>query len=178
MPRFKKITDKEKKEHQRELVQKALKELEAKKKNGRPTKLTKKFIDVANEVITYNINAIIHTDEDLLFLINDKLSKKERIDDRTFQRWKAKAREGNEEELDKNGKTFVVLIKRNLILQKDRLFSDLQDDPKGWQRFAWILERKFDDWNIKVKTDITSGGQQIVGFNYLPPKTGEQKTDE
>ncbi len=178
MPRFKKITDKEKKEHQKELAKKALKELESKKKNGRPTKLTQKFLEVADKIINDNINAIIHTDEDLLFLINDQLSKKEKIDDRTFQRWKAKAREGKEEELDKNGKTFVVLLKKALIEQKKRLFLDLQDDVKGWQRFAWILERKFDDWNIKVKTDITSGGQQIVGFNYLPPKTGETKTDE
>lgn len=28
-----------------------------------------------------------------------------------------------------------------------------QDDPQ-WQKWAWIIERKFDEWNIRMKQDI------------------------
>lgn len=43
--------------------------------------------------------------------------------------------------------------------QKQELFSKMGDDNKARQKWAWILERKFDDRNIRQKTnvDVTSG---------------------
>ena len=133
-------------------------------KRGRPPKLTKKWIAVAREVVDTDINAIILTDEELVFLINEKANKKDKISERTFERWKAKNKEDKEdgdEKLDKIGEEFCRLYKRALLRQKKDLFNSLKDDDKQWQRFAWIIERKFNDWNIKKQVDITTKGESI-----------------
>jgi len=133
-------------------------------KRGRPPKLNKKWIALAKEVIETDINAIILTDEELVFLINEKANKKDKISERTFERWKAKNKEDKEdgdEKLDKIGEEFCRLYKRALLRQKKDLFNSLKDDDKQWQRFAWIIERKFNDWNIKKQVDITTKGESI-----------------
>jgi len=132
-------------------------EEEKPKKNGRPTKLTKTFLEIADEIINNDINAIIHTDEELLLLINEKLEGEEKISQRTFERWKAKS--NKVDDLDKIGKSFVALIKKALIKQKQYLFEELRGDDKAWQRWAWIIERKFDDWNIRHKTEYGFGNE-------------------
>ena len=120
---------------------------------------------VAKEVIEDDINTIIFTDEELLLQINDKLKKKERISQRTLRRWKAKSK--NPEKLDKLGKSFVRLIKKALVKQKKHLFKKFRDEPNQWQKWAWIIERKFDDWNIRHKTDLTTGGKPLPPFDYV-----------
>ena len=128
------------------------------KKNGRPTKLTGNFIERAEEVINNDINAIILTNEELLDEINEGLEEKARITKRTFIRWKKAnsedKQEGEKEELDELGKKFCHLIKKALREQKRNLFESLKNDTKAWQRFAWIIERKFDEWNIRQKSEI------------------------
>ena len=137
-------------------------------KRGRPPKLTKKWIAVAREVVDTDINAIILTDEELVFLINEKVTKKQKISGRTFIRWKNKNKgkddedkEEGDEKLDKIGVEFCHLYKKALLKQKKDLFNSLKDDDKQWQRFAWIIERKFNDWNIKKQVDITTKGESI-----------------
>ena len=130
--------------------------------------MTKEFLKVAEEIISEDINAIIFTDEELLFQINDKLEKEERISDRTFQRWKAKS--NKVEELNEIGKEFCRLIKKALIKQKNFLFVKFRKEPNQWQKWAWIIERKFDEWNIKYKSDVTSGGKPIPILNILRGK--------
>jgi hypothetical protein len=129
------------------------------------SKLSEEWLSCAEEVINQDINAIILTDEELVFEINDRVDKKYRINQRTFERWKKKNKD--EEELDKEfdeiGIRFVVAIKKALIKQKKNLFDKFRAEPNQWQRWAWIIERKFDDWNIKHRTDITSGGKPIQG---------------
>ena len=49
---------------------------------------------------------------------------------------------------------FLHLIKKALFKEKKRLLELLAKDDKQWQRYAWILERKFDDWNIKMKSEV------------------------
>ena len=129
------------------------------KRVGRPSKLTPKFIKVAKEVLGLvdeggekkkcisEMGAIIHTDEDLLFLINDKLPEKDRVGDMTWKRWKA----GGTEE--SKGSEFRSLIKRALTQQRAALMKKMQGDGAGvWQKWAWILERKFNEWNLQKKT--------------------------
>lgn len=128
-------------------------------KRGRPTKQTDKFIKIAKGIIEDDINAIILTDEELVFLINEKLEEKERIDERTFERWKAKS--NKEEELDERGVEFCRLIKKALIKQKGHLFDKFRKEPQQWTKWAWIIERKFDNWNIKNKTDLTTMGEKL-----------------
>lgn len=126
---------------------------------ARPTKLTKEWLEAAEKVINDDINAIILTDEELVSEINELLEEKQRISDRTFRSWKEKG--------EKAGKSFFLLIKKALYKQKKHLFEEFRREPNQWQRWAWIIERKFDDWNIKYKTDITSGGKEILTLDQI-----------
>jgi len=113
---------------------------------GRPTKMTEKFQKIAEEVVYGNILAC--TDEDILFLINEKLEESERISDSTWEYWK-KGQYGDDERRD----WFLGLIKKALVIEKNNLLTNLKSDDKAWQRWAWIIERKFDEWNIRTKSE-------------------------
>jgi hypothetical protein len=142
----------------------------------RPTKLTDNFIEVATGIIFDDINAIILTDEELVMLINEKLSEKARISDRTFQRWKDKNK-NESDDLDEIGKQFCRLIKKALVIQKRHLFDKFREEPNQWQKWAWIIERKFDDWNIKRKSDVTSDNKPIPIINVLQDNSNEKDTE-
>ena len=126
---------------------------------GRPTKLTDKFIEIAKKILDEDMNAIILTDEDLIFLINEELKKEniETIANSTFRNWKANNKEDNIDELDEMGKEFLALIKNALIRERNNLFEKLKTEEAGlWQKYAWIIERKFDEWNLRQKHDVKS----------------------
>ena len=120
------------------------------KKVGRPSKINK-FIEVAKEVL-FKESLMLLTDEELVFLINEKLEEEDRISDRTFARWKAKDFDDN----DEIGKNFVMLLKKALLTQKESLFKKFQNDDRAWQRWAWIIERKFSEWNLKKISESTT----------------------
>lgn len=116
---------------------------------GRPSKLTAEFIAAAHEIIDADDNALIYTDEELLFQINEKLTVEARIGKRTFERWKA-----GEVEDDVEGQEFRRLVARALQKQKRDVFTKMKEDEKGWQRWAWIIERKWSEWNLKKNIGI------------------------
>jgi hypothetical protein len=127
---------------------------------GRPSKIHA-FIEALKDVLSvdeFEKQIIFLTDAELVFVINQKLKEKERITDMTFRRWKAK-NTGEDvkgvEPLDEVGKEFCSVYKSALIRQKAALFKKLLSPSEGqWQRYAWIIERKFDDWNIRHKTEV------------------------
>ena len=95
--------------------------------------------------------AVIFTDEELVDMVNEMLDEEDRISYRTFQRYKA----GEIKDDDDVGiiPLFVSSYKRALRSQKANLQMKLATDvPGGWQRYAWILERKFDEWNLRAKS--------------------------
>lgn len=49
--------------------------------------------------------------------------------------------------------SFCRLIKKHLIKQKQKLFQAMVSAPKDRQKYAWIIERKFDEWNIRNKQE-------------------------
>jgi hypothetical protein len=55
---------------------------------GRPSKVTQEFLAAANEVINQDDNALIYTDTELLFALNEKLSAEAQICTSTFEKWK------------------------------------------------------------------------------------------
>jgi hypothetical protein len=112
----------------------------------RPSKLTQNVIDQFQGILEEWI--LFATDEELIDMLNERLTKEERIDPRTFRNWKAGTQENNEV-YDQ----FFPLIKKALLKEKKRLLEMLQGDEKAWQRWAWIIERKFDEWNIKNKLE-------------------------
>jgi hypothetical protein len=134
---------------------------------ARPPK-HKKFIEAAEELLetilsevgtTDNYKAIIHTDSELLMLVNQKLEENDRITDSTFEAWKHGDITDNEA-LEK----FSGLIKKAESIQKQSLFKELMDGGSGlWQKWAWILERKFPKWNLKKisEMDVTTKGEKL-----------------
>ena len=117
-------------------------------------------------------NAVFLTEEDLVTKTNSKLEdawlSEFTVSYRTFQRYKARilawinkkenGEQGLEKELDgeslENMQELWRLIKKHLTEQKERLFSSMLNSPSNmWQKYARILERKFDSWNIKQKTE-------------------------
>ena len=138
------------------------------KKNevGRPSKIHAftKELKYLLSVEEFEKQVIFLTDAELVFVVNQKLNEEDRISNQTFKRWKA-ANTGEElegiEELDEVGKEFCTLYKSALISQKAALFKRLTSPTEGqWQRYAWIIERKFDEWNIRQKSEIDATVQQ------------------
>jgi hypothetical protein len=127
-----------------------------KDKGGRPSKLTEDVLIAWAEVLEENI--LFATDEELFLLVNERLHTEDRICYTTFKNWKAGKQEHNEL-FDQ----FLSLYKKSLTKEKERLFIELQKDKQAWQRWAWIIERKFDEWNIRNKSEIdhTTKGEKI-----------------
>ena len=131
-------------------------------KTGRPSKLAR-FTEALEEVLNRPKGvgmAIMHTDADLIFLVNEVLEPDERIAEVTFKKWKA----NEPTEDDTLREVFLSLYKRALLEQRDTLFDSMRDEPPGaWQKWAWILERKFGDWNLRsVSVDETPKPKQLV----------------
>jgi hypothetical protein len=110
------------------------------------TKLDKKFIDALTEVVDSK-DFYILTDEELIFSVNELLGD-EFLSIDAFKSYKTARRGTNSEYYDE----FVHLIKKGLIREKRSLVKKLQDEDKAWQKYAWILERKFEDFNKLDKT--------------------------
>lgn len=121
---------------------------------GRPTKLTEKFLQVAENVLKRE-DIVFYTDEELFEEINDNLTKDERIHINTFKHWKKFAlQNANNDEVDEEIKEsfvrFLYLLKKLVRNQKSSLHGGMMKDS-NWTRYAWILERKFDELNLKSK---------------------------
>jgi len=137
-----------------------------KNKGGRPSKLPK-FLIAMEKVMhgadskELNTDFIALTDEELFEEINERLDKKDKIHPNSFLGWKAKARNAETQiskEQQEYMNKFLVLYKNALRNQKRALFHKLsssnKDDRAYWQRFAWIIERKFADWNLKHLSEV------------------------
>ena len=90
-----------------------------------------------------------------------KLPEGQQISHRSFKRWKFS--------MDENGgqatNEFKRLYLKARIRQKQQLLHSLKTNSKGWQRYAWVLKRKFLEWNIKktnsvVLAPIKKGAEQ------------------
>jgi hypothetical protein len=115
---------------------------------GRPSKMTDKVLDAIEEVINGEI--LFMTDEELVAEINELLPEESRFTYEAFSKWKREKSQSENPLFPR----FLRLIKKALIEQKKTLLIKLQTDDKAWQRYAWILERKFDEWNIKSKSEV------------------------
>ena len=117
---------------------------------GRPLKINEQFIQATKEVLQDDINSLL-LDEDLLFLINDKLPEEDRIHENTFSNYINKPQ--NNDTL----KEFLCLIKKARVFQKKNLIKEVKQKDRNWQAIAWILERKFsNEYNLKQETHLTA----------------------
>jgi len=113
-------------------------------------KLNDKWVECFNQVVNEGFNSIYMSDDDLRVLTNELYGKDDYICRATFENWKVGKLEGM------NISMFLDIYKKALSKQKKQLFIKLQTDDRAWQRWAWIIERKFDEWNIKQKVDQTT----------------------
>ena len=144
------------------------------KKVGRPSKINK-FIEVAKEVL-FKESLMLLTDEELVFLINEQLDEKDKVAIRTFKLWKS----GDYSEKEDIGKEFLPLIKKALLIQKESLFKKFQNDDRAWQRWAWIIERKFSEWNLKIITENKNENNNThsgeIKINMIVPNGDKSKS--
>ena len=124
--------------------------------------------------------AIIHSDHDLLFKTNMRLNEEDRVGKATLSRWKS---HDFVNEADRElGEQFRDLYEQHLIEQRERLFEAMvaPGEERSWQRWMAIIERKFDDWNLRSKSvDETEGPKQLV-FRVDPGgggDTGDEQGD-
>ena len=86
-----------------------------------------------------------------------------------FYKWLKRGRQESAELPDNFDKSplyqnFLNAVEKAYSLQKLRLVNNIYSDEKGWQRFAWLLERRWpDEYGLKAKSqvDITSKGNEI-----------------
>jgi len=134
---------------------------EPKRKQGQQPKW-KKFTLAMEKVLNREHPvgyAIIWTDEQLVDAVNELLDEGDRISTRTLMRYKKG--EIHDETIES---LFASLYKRAVRQQTDALFVRfIEDVPGGWQRYAWILERKFDEWNLRSRSvDETPDAKRLV----------------
>ena len=134
---------------------------ENKNKGGRPSKLPR-FLEVAEKVLSDGDKVLAFTDEELLDEINDNLEPDERISFSAFKQWKAGKLPDINSDLVKR---FLSLVKKALRIEKHNLLKTLRKGENGWQAKAWIIERKWGDWNLK-------------NVNLNVEKTVDELTDE
>jgi hypothetical protein len=136
----------------------SIKMIENKKERGRPFKMQTWITELKNVLEERNI--IYLTDEDLIFLVNKRLPKESQISKSTFEKWKA----GKFAPDDETGKEFIDLIHLALINEKNTIGYKLENDTSGqWTRYAWILERKFSEWNLKhISENINKNEQATI----------------
>jgi len=134
-----------------------------KKKWWAPRKLNDRRIKSADKILNEELNIIILTDEELCILINEWVEEEDRISYRTFQYYKAdingwKNIDDNIDIIDEERETlweFLRLYKKALITQRKNLFKKMSNsDEKQRQKYAWIIERKFSEWNLRIISEV------------------------
>lgn len=137
---------------------------------GRPFK-QKIWVEKLKEVLAEEDTRFL-TDEDLVFLVNQRLEKSHRIDRRTFMNWKS----GKFHQDDEVGEEFIELIEFVLIKQKQELLKQIiEPNDKNWYRFAWIAERKFGELNLKKITETKNTNSQEINIQISAADNEQMK---
>lgn len=152
------------------VVKKAKKEA---KPNWRPAKV-KKFLEAMQKVLTEKLNAIIMTDEELFIMANDLLEEECQICYATFKNYKRTNNKKDEELYDE----FLAVYKKALVRQKKTLFDSMtKDDQQQWQKYAWIIERKFSNWNLKHVSENKTTHSWEIWISWILWEIWDSKPD-
>jgi len=140
---------------------------------GRPTKLTSNVIEALKSVLD-DVGILVLTDEDLLFLVNERLKPAQQISKASFEEWKS----GKFPKTTHVANEFSGLIKKALLQERKNLLKELREAKSGeWQKYAWIIERKFDEWNIKNKQEFSSSVEQPLKIVIGDDPNGNGESD-
>ncbi len=147
----------------------------------RPTKLTEKVIEALKTVVNEYYNALVCTDEELVFLTNERLEPHERISYRTFQRYKQLAKSHIEDQLydqylepedataEKQSLYRALgeqLIRTNIKV-KNMCMDEIMQARKGWERYRWLLMLRLKHWNGLGETPMS---QKMRRLTAIVPK--------
>lgn len=127
----------------------------------RPIKLTDKLLAALKEVVDEWHNALVCTDEEICMLMNERLPADEQISYRTFQRYKAYARElyGNPEKVeyfdgDPNEAELIKLygvLHRELmkvnVRVKNYCMDKIKEGAKTAHHYRWLFMMRIRYWN-------------------------------
>lgn len=95
--------------------------------------------------------ALFLTDKELVQWVNEQIDPEDRIGISTFEDYKA-GRLNGEGDKEITVRLFGDAYSKALRIQKRNIFKNLQDDvPGSWQKWAWIAERKFAEWNPRIQ---------------------------
>jgi len=150
---------------------------------GRHSILTDSFMDFILKTMSVGIRMIIFTDEDCVAHINDELGllteeqRKERelpksISIDSWKAWKSLALSGKGQPRHFR---FLTIIKSLLKTQKEGLFNKMATDDKAWTRWAWIIERKFDEWNLRSKAEVKTDNINEIQLEIIHSNSHETK---
>lgn len=130
-------------------------------KIGRPAKIeafTLALMEVLDEPVGVGA-AIMYSQKELMIMTNDRLSKEDKICASTLVKWV-----GNKLPIDEYSEVFLPLYEKALIVQKRALFQLMREEPAGaWQKWAWVIERKFPEFNLRnITVDETPDVKKLV----------------
>ncbi len=134
----------------------------------RPHKLSTQLVAALKSILKEKEDAaMLLTEEDVLFLINQRLPPKWRISLRTWARYKSNDLDAqNDSDLQEALDTFQELLKAVRIDQKYNVLSNLLHNQGNAASLKWLAERKFQEWNSKHKPDAQQ--QSPVYINVMP----------
>lgn len=135
------------------------------------------FFDAFEKVVDETFAVLHWTDAEIVEETNDRLKPNEQITKRTFEGWKKSLIDG---ELSPDiEQRFFRVYKKAVRRCKERLFNSIVTDDKSWQRFAWIMERKFSEtWGKSEERENDGGEQQqqiTITKTYLNEKNESKK---
>ena len=138
----------------------------------RPAVINQRWLDAAKKAIEDDSNILCLTDQELLDEINDNLEPCHRLKKDTFEEYKKGVKLKDRQKqamLDE----FSLLYRKALRKMKKQLVTFMVTDPDKRQRYAWIIERKFKEWNIRGiwndKDKDNDNGKELPSVHiYLP----------
>ncbi|MBC8387081.1 MAG: hypothetical protein H8E13_03405 [Actinobacteria bacterium] len=124
----------------------------------RQKKLWGDVVKVLRKIVEDELNVLIYTKTELVRLINKELPEGERISIVKLNNYerRAKASRPKHPIYEK----FLNLLELQRARSKRALFTKMEGaGSKDWQRYAWMIERLYDEWNIRKKEEIKIKGQ-------------------
>jgi hypothetical protein len=120
-----------------------------------------------------------YTDRQLVMRINEFMHKRGlRVKAKTWEHWR-NAYTNDEEWVFENEYLFKAFayVEKAMLEAMDFLVEKLETE-RSWQRYAWLLERKFDQWKLSTDVNVKGEVNHNVQLVLNMPKDVPIITDE
>lgn len=126
-------------------------------------RLNPKFIEAAKTVMSQEMSTVIFTVKELVTKINMELPVSYRVSVKYMYKLLEKIRDEKEQKrYTENEKKYTAEIQavfaKYFLEHKEFLFEKLKNETgKNWCKWAWFIERKYPEWNIR-QADVSVRG--------------------